>query len=96
MKTKLKSSFAWRDNLALWLKQYTLEDILAAIKKVPLDAWWKGKMTPVIFFRQFGQDHQRVDYIANFTAIPEPEKPEKYDPILKKMVPIEEEAKLNF
>jgi len=74
--TKYKS-LEFADNLEKWLTVYSMEEIEAAIEKIPKDPYWKDKMTPTILFRQKNPQGEKVDYIGHLLnlkiALPPPD-----------------------
>lgn len=66
METNFRSSKAWIDNFKKWSEIYSIDEIKQAIQKIPLDKFWKDKMTLEILFRQKNTAKENVDYIGYF------------------------------
>lgn len=64
MGTHGKSIRALVDNLEYWLQDYTIEDILGAVKVVPRHHFWRDKMTPEIMLRRKNPRQEAVNYIG--------------------------------
>ena len=64
-KTKYESIESLKTNYAHWRQFYEPAQIEQAIINASKDSFWKGKMTPVILFRQKNQNKESVDYIGD-------------------------------
>lgn len=64
MGTKYKSSKSFEDNFRYWRDEYTLEEILSAIKAIPNHKFWADKMKPDTLFRTKNKNGS-CDYIAD-------------------------------
>ena len=56
-------------NLSYWLSVYSVEDVLAAIRNISSDEFWKDKMTPAILFRRKNPRGEEVDYIGQLLHV---------------------------
>jgi len=61
----VKSARAIRANLSYWLEEYSLEQILEAIRKAPKHQFFKDKLTPQLLLRRKNQRGEDVDYISD-------------------------------
>ena len=64
-KTKYESIESLKTNYSHWRKIYEPAQIEQAIINASKDSFWKGKLTPVILFRQKNQNKESVDYIGD-------------------------------
>jgi len=64
-KTKYESIESLKINYAHWRQFYEPAQIEQAIINASKDSFWKGKITPVILFRQKNQNKESVDYIGD-------------------------------
>jgi len=61
----VKSARAIRANLGYWLEEYSLEQILEAIRKAPKHHFFRDKLTPQLLLRRKNQRGEDVDYISD-------------------------------
>jgi len=64
-KTKYESIESLKTNYSHWRQFYEPAQIEQAIINASKDSFWKGKLTPVILFRQKNQNKESVDYIGD-------------------------------
>ena len=62
--TNYKTLDTSRNNIAYWMKHYSLDDIKKAISQIKHSDYWNDKMTPELFFRQKNPSREPVDYIG--------------------------------
>jgi DNA-binding transcriptional regulator GbsR (MarR family) len=75
---KTKSMEGWKKNAEFWLTVYSEEDILAAIREIPRDPFWKDKMDLTILFRRKNPQGESVDYIQKLLDKAESKKPKNF------------------
>lgn len=57
-----------KNNFEKWLKQYSYDEIRAAILLHKFDEFWNDKMDPTILFRQKNKNQDPVDYIGKLLS----------------------------
>ena len=63
-KTNFTSTTSIEKNLAEWLKEYSLEQILQGIETAKLHHFWSDKINPTTYLRHKNPRGEDVDYIA--------------------------------
>lgn len=62
--TKFSSTISIEGNLEFWLKQYSLDQILEAVRKIKDHKYWCDKMRPDTLLRRKNPRGDSVDYIG--------------------------------
>lgn len=66
--TNFRTTLSWSDNFAFWLKSYSLEEIIRAVKLARFDPWMDEVITPELLFRTRNKNGS-CDYIGKLLNI---------------------------